>query len=55
MTEIEVFEYYGFKAERMGLFQEWQQATSSLRQQNKDLNMEEVAEQAYKQIIGSNG
>lgn len=55
MTEIEVFEYYGFKAADKGLFKEWQQATSSLRQENKDLGMEEAAIKAYNQVVGSNG
>jgi hypothetical protein len=53
MTNAELVEYYGFKAAGAGKFREWQAISSSLREQNPKTDMASLAEQAYKQVVGS--
>ena len=40
---------YGFKANRKGFFKEWQEKTSSIKDQEKT-SLDEAAEKAYKQL-----
>ena len=53
MTNSELVEYYGFKAADAGRFREWQAMSSSLREQYPKTDMASLAEQAYKQVVGS--
>ena len=50
----ELYEYYGWKADKAGLFKEWQIKTSSILEDNPDLDRWDAGQQAYKQLIGSN-
>lgn len=53
MTNAELVEYYGHKAADAGKFQEWQNISSSLHQQNPLVDRATLAELAYKTVIGS--
>jgi len=53
MTNAELVEFYGFKAADAGKFREWQTMSSSLREQYPKTDMALLAEQAYKQVVGS--
>jgi hypothetical protein len=53
MTNADWVEFYGFKAADAGKFREWQAMSSSLREQNPKTDMALLAEQAYKQVVGS--
>jgi hypothetical protein len=53
MTNAELVEYYGFKAADAGKFKEWQQISSSLRENQPEATMGDLAERAYKMVIGS--
>ena len=53
MTNAELVEYYGFKAADAGKFKEWQNASSSLREQQPQANMGDLAARAYKMVVGS--
>ncbi len=53
MTNEELVEYYGFKAADLGKFREWQSISSSLRTESPKARMSDLAEQAYKMVIGS--
>lgn len=52
-TSAKLFEEYGFKAARKGVFQEWREKTSSLIEQNPKMDVRDAAQQAYKQVVGS--
>jgi len=53
VTNEELYEYYGWKAASAGVFKEWRQRTSSLMEQNPELNRWDAGQQAYNQLIGS--
>jgi len=53
MTNSELVEYYGFKAANAGKFKEWQNVSSSLREKQPKTDVALLAEQAYKQVVGS--
>lgn len=53
MTSAELVEYYGFKAADAGKFKEWQNVSASLREEQPQANTGDLAEQAYKMVIGS--
>ena len=53
MTNAELVEYYGYKAADAGKFNEWQQVSSSLRENNPKAEMGDLAERAYKMVVGS--
>jgi len=53
MTNEELVEYYGHKAADKGKFKEWQEISSSLRTESPKARMSDLAEQAYKMVIGS--
>ncbi len=53
MSEENVIEYYGFKAYDAGKFNEWQQISSSLVEQFPKSSKGELAEKAYKMVVGS--
>jgi hypothetical protein len=53
MSDEKVIEYYGFKADDAGKFSEWQQISSSLVEQFPKSNKGELAEKAYKMVVGS--
>lgn len=53
MTNSELVEYYGFKAANAGKFKEWQNVSSSLREKQPKADVALLAEQAYKQVVGS--
>ena len=53
MTNAEMVEYYGFKAADAGKFREWQQVSSSLRENNPKADMGDLAAHAYKMVVGS--
>lgn len=46
-------EYYGFKAADAGKFREWQEISSSLREQMPQEDRATLAEKAYKMVVGS--
>lgn len=54
MTSEKLVEYYGFKAAEVGKFREWQNISSSLREEMPKANVGDLAEKAYKMVIGSN-
>ena len=54
MTNSELVEYYGWKAAEIGKFKEWQHLSSSLYKENPKSDPATLAEQAYKQVVGSN-
>lgn len=53
MTNSELVEYYGFKAANAGKFKEWQNVSSSLREQMPQTESATLAELAYKMVVGS--
>ena len=53
MTNADWVEFYGFKASNAGKFREWQAMSSSLSEQNPKTDRASLAEQAYKQVVGS--
>lgn len=53
MTNSELVEYYGFKAAGAGKFKEWQNVSSSLREKQPKAEMGDLAERAYKMVVGS--
>lgn len=53
MTNAELVEYYGFKAADAGKFKEWQAISSSLREKQPKAETGDLAERAYKMVIGS--
>jgi hypothetical protein len=53
MTNAELVEYYGFKAAGAGKFREWQAISSSLRENQPKATMGDLAERAYKMVVGS--
>ena len=53
MTGEKLVEHYGFKAAYLGKFNEWQNISHSLREQNPDLKRDDAAYKAYKMVIGS--
>ena len=53
MTNSELVEYYGFKAANAGKFKEWQNVSSSLREQMPQTESATLAELAYKKVMGS--
>jgi hypothetical protein len=53
MTNSELVEYYGFKAANVGKFREWQNISSSLREQMPQTESATLAELAYKMVVGS--
>lgn len=53
MTNSELVEYYGFKAANAGKFREWQNISSSLREQMPQSESATLAELAYKMVVGS--
>ena len=53
MTNEQLVEYYGHKADDLGKFKEWQQISSSLREEMPKAPTSELAEKAYKMIVGS--
>ena len=53
MTNEELVEYYGFKAADLGKFRKWQQISSSLRIESPKAPMSDLAERAYKMVVGS--
>jgi len=53
MSNEDTVEYYGFRAAYAGKFSEWQELTSSLNRANPKKPTGELAEQAYKTIMGS--
>ena len=48
-----LYEEYGFKAAKKGVFQEWREKTSSLIEENPKMDISDAAQQAYKQVVGS--
>ena len=48
-----LYEEYGYKSYGLGLFKEWTKLTSSLRENNPNTPLEEVAEEAYFKLVGS--
>jgi hypothetical protein len=44
-----VVEEFAHKANRKGFFKEWQQMTSSIKE-NEDLPLDDAAEEAYKRL-----
>lgn len=53
MTNSQLVEYYGFKAADAGKFREWQEISSSLREEKPKADPGDLAEQAYKMVVGS--
>ena len=53
MTNAELVEYYGHKAADAGKFREWQQVSSSLREDQPKAEMGDLAYKAYKMVMGS--
>jgi len=53
MTNAEMVEYYGYKAADAGKFKEWQNVSSSLRENNPKADMGDLAARAYKMVVGS--
>lgn len=53
MTNAELVEYYGHKADKAGKFREWQNISSSLRAENPKVPTGDLAERAYKMVVGS--
>jgi hypothetical protein len=53
MNNSELVEYYGFKAHKVGKFKEWQNVSSSLRQESPQAEIGDLAEQAYNMVVGS--
>ena len=53
MTNAELVEYYGYKAADAGKFKEWQQISSSLREEMPQTESATLAELAYKMVVGS--
>jgi hypothetical protein len=49
----EFYEEVGWKAHNRGIFDEWQAKTSSLLDENPDLERSEAAYRIYKQLVGS--
>lgn len=54
MTNEELYEYYGWKAAKAGVFNEWRNKTSSLMESNPELNRWDAGHQAYAQLVSSN-
>ena len=50
----ELYEYYGWKAAQAGKFQEWQAKTSSILEQEPNMNRWDAGAQAYQVLVGSN-
>jgi len=48
-----LYEEYGFKAAAKGVFEEWRAKTSSILEENPEMNRLEAAEKAYYKVIGS--
>ena len=53
MTSEKLVEYYGFKAAGKGKFREWQEISSSLREEMPKADRATLAERAYKMVVGS--
>ena len=53
MSNEDTVEHYGFRAAHAGKFHEWQELTSSLHKSNPKTSTGELAEQAYKKVVGS--
>jgi|TARA_R110000824_G_scaffold11478_1_gene50059 hypothetical protein len=53
MSNEDTVEHFGFRAAYAGKFSEWQELTSSLHKSNPKTSTGELAEQAYKTIMGS--
>lgn len=53
MTNEQLVEYYGYKADGLGKFKEWQHISSSLCEQNPKADRATLAELAYNMIVGS--
>lgn len=53
MTNEELYEYYGWKAAKAGMFEEWRNKTASLIEHNPDLDRWDAGQTAYNQLVGS--
>jgi len=53
MSNEDTVEHFGFRAAYAGKFSEWQELTSSLSKANPKKPTGELAEQAYKKVVGS--
>jgi len=53
MSDENNVEYYGFKAADIGKFKQWQRISSSLVEQYPKTPRGELAERAYKMVVGS--
>lgn len=53
MNNSELVEYYGHKAANIGKFKEWQNVSASLREEQPKADISDLAERAYKMVIGS--
>jgi len=48
-----LYEMYGWAADEKGLFQEWQNKTSSILESNPDMDRWDAGKEAYFQLVGS--